>query len=132
MTNRRSALCSGLLILAATVVACVDPEKDYEEYVDRTADAHTPPPIVVDSGAETGPMYAPDASCKTDLYFMACLTGNAEGDPTKASASVVSVTYAPKSGGGGSITLGDQALVTSPSSLSSVTGMYYAASPAKC
>jgi len=66
----------------------------------------------------------------SNLYFMSCLTGNAEGDPSKASTWVAKVTYAPESGGGGTITFGNQALTTGASSLSSVTGMYYQASPA--
>jgi len=119
-----------LLALAVPVVACVDPEKDYNDYVDRTADAHAPPPMSLDSGIETGPLYAPDAGFMTNLLFMSCLTGNAEGDPSKASSSVVTVTYAPKSGGGGTITFGNQALVTGASSLENVSGMYYQASPA--
>jgi nanoRNase/pAp phosphatase (c-di-AMP/oligoRNAs hydrolase) len=32
---------------------------------------------------------------------MSCLMGNAQGDPSKASNSVVTLTYASKSGGGG-------------------------------
>lgn len=124
-------LVPSLLVLIVPVVACVDPEKDYEDYANRTADAHGPPPVdAVDSGAETGPLYAPDAAFTTNLYFMSCLTGNAAGDPTKASNQVVSIAYAPKSGGGGTITLGDRALVINASSLSSVTGTYYQASPA--
>jgi hypothetical protein len=121
-----------LLALAVPVVACVDPEKDYDDYVARTADAHAPPPLPMsfDSGAETGPLYAPDAGFKSNLYFMSCLTGNAEGDPSKASTSVATITFAPQSGGGGSITLGNQALTIDPSSLSNVTGLYYQASPA--
>jgi hypothetical protein len=119
-----------LLALAISVVACVNPQKDYNDYVDRTADAHAPPPVNVDSGADTGPLYAPDAGFTTTLLYMSCLTGNAEGDPSKASSSVATVTYAPKSGGGGTITFGDQALVTGASSLKNVSGMYYQASPA--
>ena len=130
MTSSRATWSWPLLALAVPVVACVDPGKDYQDYVDRTADAHAPPPINVDSGVETGPLYAPDAAFMTSFYFMSCLTGNAEGDPSKASTSVVKVTYAPKSGGGGTITLGDQALKTAPTSLGDVSGMYYQASPA--
>ncbi len=118
-----------LLALAVFVGGCVDPEKDYNDYVDRTADAHSPPPINVDSGVETGPLYAPDAGFTTNTLFMSCLTGNAEGDPSKASSSVATVTYAPKSGGGGTITFGDQALTIGASSLRSVSGIYNQASP---
>jgi hypothetical protein len=112
------------------VVACVNPEKDYNDYVNRTADAHAPPPVNYDSGAETGPLYAPDAGFVSNTFLMSCLTGNAQGDPTKASASVAKVTYAPQSGGGGTITFGNQALTIGASSLGNVTGMYYQASPA--
>ena len=127
----RCAMWSGpLLALAVSVVACVDPEKDYNDYVNRTADAHTPPPMNVDSGAETGPLYAPDAGFTSNTYFMSCLTGNAEGDPSKASTSVVKLTYAPNSGGGGTITFGNQALTIGASSLANVTGMYNQPSPA--
>jgi len=119
-----------LLALAVSVVACVDPEKDYNDYFNRTADAHAPPPMNVDSGAETGPLYAPDAGFTSNTYFMSCLTGNAEGDPSKASTSVVKITYAPQTGGGGTISFGNQALTIGASSLSSVIGMYNQASPA--
>jgi hypothetical protein len=131
MTNRGCASWSApLLALAVSVVACVDPKSDYNDYVNRTADAHTPPPIIVDSGAETGPLYAPDAGFTTNTLFMSCLTGNAQGDPTKASSSVATVTYVPKSGGGGTITFGNQALITGSSSLKNTTGMYNQAGPA--
>jgi hypothetical protein len=119
-----------LLALALPVVACVDPQKDFNDYVNRTADAHAPPPINVDASVDTGPLYAPDASFTTNTYFMSCLTGNAEGDPSKASSSVATVTYAPTSGGGGTITFGNQALTIGASSLRSVSGMYNQASPA--
>jgi hypothetical protein len=121
---------SGLIALAVPFVACVDPQKDYNDYANRTADAHAPPPINADAGVDTGPLYAPDASFTTTTYFMSCLTGNAEGDPSKASNSVATVTYAPKSGGGGTITFGNQAITMTASSLSNVTGMYNQASPA--
>jgi hypothetical protein len=111
-------------------VACVDPQKDYNDYANRTADAHAPPPINADSGVDTGPLYAPDAAFTTNTYFMSCLTGNAEGDPSKASNSVATVSYAPKSGGGGTITFGNQAITMTASSLSNVTGTYNQASPA--
>jgi hypothetical protein len=118
-----------LLALTVFVAGCVDPEKDYDDYFDRTADAHSPPPITVDSGVETGPLYAPDAGFTTNTLYMSCLTGNAEGDPSKASSSVATVTYAPKSGGGGTITFGNQALTIGATSLRSVSGTYYPASP---
>ncbi|HTQ44826.1 MAG TPA: hypothetical protein VMI75_18825 [Polyangiaceae bacterium] len=121
---------SGLLALAVHLLACVDPEKDYNDYVNRTVDAHAPPPVSADSGAETGPLYAPDAGFTSNTYFMSCLTGNAEGDPSKASTSVATVTFAPKSGGGGTITFGDRALKIDPTSLADVSGVYYQASPA--
>jgi hypothetical protein len=130
MTTRVARWSAPLLALSVSVVACVDPEKDYNDYVDRTADAHASPPINVDSGVETGPLYAPDAGFTTNLLFMSCLTGNAEGDPSKASASVATVTYAPKSGGGGTITFGNQALTIGASSLKGVSGMYNQGSPA--
>jgi hypothetical protein len=116
-------------LLALPVVACVDPRQDYNDYSDRTADAHTSPASNFDSSVDTGPLYAPDAAFMTQLYFMSCLTGNAEGDVTKASLSVAHVVYTPKSGGGGTITFGDQPLLLNPTSLSDTTGTYYQANP---
>jgi hypothetical protein len=121
---------SPLLALAVTVVACVDPQGDYNNYAGRTADAHAPPQLNFDSGIDTGPLYAPDAGFTANTYFMSCLTGQAEGDVSKASLSAATVTFTPKSGGGGTITFGDQPLKVNPSSLSSSTGTFYQASPA--
>jgi hypothetical protein len=119
-----------LFALAVSVVACVDPQQDYSGYVDRTADAHAPPASTFDAGGETGPLYAPDAGFMSNDYFLSCLTGPAEGDPTHASLSVAHITYVPNStGGGGTLTYGDSALKVNPTSLNDTIGMYYASGP---
>lgn len=120
---------SPLIALALPALACVDPQQDYNDYSNRTADAHAPPTLNFDSGVDTGPLYAPDASFTSPLFFMSCLTGNAVGDVSKASLSVAHVVYTANSGGGGgTITFGDQALKINPTSLSDVTGTYAQAS----
>ncbi len=105
-------------------VACVDPQQDYNDYVDRTADAHVAPSTTSDASVDTGPLYAPDAGFSSDFYLMSCLTAQAEGDTTKASNSVAHITFTPTSGGGGTVTFGDQTLKINPTSLSDVTGLY--------
>jgi len=123
---------SPLLALAVPVVACVNAEQDYNDYVDRTADAHTPPPITFDSGGETGPLYAPDASFMGNSFFMSCLTGFAQGDPSKASEFVAQANYTPTSGGGGKLIFNNRVLKSYPMKLSDVApdGMNYQALPA--
>jgi hypothetical protein len=126
----RSMFVSPLFALAVPVVACVNPQQDYNDYSSRTADAHTPPTFAFDASVDTGPLYAPDAAFTTNLYFMSCLTGNAEGDISKASLSVAHVVYTPNGGGGGgTITFGDQPLKINPTSISDVTGTYFQANP---
>ncbi|HEX8790632.1 MAG TPA: hypothetical protein VF765_06745 [Polyangiaceae bacterium] len=124
----RSMFVSPLFALALTSlvsVACVDPQQDYNDYVNRTADAHVPPPIgTSDAGIDTGPLYAPDAGFSSNLYLMSCLTAQAEGDTTKASNSVGHLSFMPTAGGGGTVTYGDQTLKINPTSLSDVTGAY--------
>lgn len=122
---------SPLLALAVTVVGCVDPQQDYNDYVNRTADAHTPPSVVFDSGGETGPLYAPDASFMSQTFYMSCLTGQAEGDTSKASQFVAQITYAPASGGGGTLNFSNQVLKINPSTLNDLApgGVPYKAGP---
>jgi hypothetical protein len=132
----RSMFVSPLLAVAALavpVVACVDPEQDYNDYADRTADAHTPPPLPTFDAGETGPLYAPDASFSTNLFFMSCLTQQAQGNPSEASDFVAHVTYVPaSSGGGGTLTFGNHVLKSYPTSLNDIApdGMFYSPDPA--
>ncbi len=121
-----------LFAFAVPVVACVDPQQDYNDYANRTADAHAPPVIGLDSGGETGPLYAPDAGFSSSTFYMSCLTGQAEGDPSKASQFVATMTYVPSSGGGGTVTLfKNQVLKINPSTLNDLAplGMPYQAGP---
>ena len=127
----RSMFVSPLLAVAVSVVACVTPEQDYNDYVDRTADAHAPPPLPTFDAGETGPLSAPDAGFMSNTFFMACLTGNAEGDPTKASEFVAHANYAPTSGGGGTFIFSNQVLKSYPTKLSDIApdGTLYDALP---
>jgi hypothetical protein len=126
----RSMFVSPVLALAVPLVACVDPQQDYNDYSSRTGDAHAPPASTFDAGGETGPLYAPDAGFMSNDYFLSCLTTAAEGDVTKASQSVAHITYVPDaSGGGGTLTYGDSALKVNPTSLSDTTGMFYTSGP---
>jgi hypothetical protein len=126
----RSMFVSALVFMSLPVVACVDPEQDYNDYVSRTADAHAPPPMMVyESGVETGPLYAPDASFMSNKFFQICLSDSAAGDVTKANTFVASITYTPSPGGGGKITMSNQTLVIGATSLSDLTGMQYTATP---
>jgi hypothetical protein len=124
---------SPLLALAVPVVACVDPQKDYDDYTDRTADAHAAPTQPTFDAGETGPLYAPDASFSSKLFFMSCLTQQAQGDPTKSSNFVAHATYTPApSGGGGKLVFDNQVLKSYPKTLNDVApdGTDYQALPA--
>jgi hypothetical protein len=104
--------------LALVGVACVDPQQDYNDYVDRTADAHAPPPLPTFDAGETGPLYAPDAGFSANTFLLSCLTTQAAGDPSKASLAVAHVTYTPNGNGmGGTLQFGDQALLIGATSL---------------
>jgi hypothetical protein len=63
---------------------------------------------------------------------MSCLTGSAEGDPTKASLFVAQINYTPASGGGGKLVFGNQVLKSYPTKLSDLApnGKFYQADPA--
>ena len=128
----RSMFVSSLAALAVPVVACVDPQQDYNDYSDRTADAHGIPALPTFDAGEAGPLYAPDAGFMSNDFYMSCLTGNAEGDPTKASLFVAHINYAPASGGGGILIFGNQVLKEYPTKLSDLApgGTYYQALPA--
>lgn len=122
---------SPLLALTLPVVACVDPQKDYDDYASRTADAHGVPTITFDAGVDTGPLYAPDAGFSNKTYFMSCLTGSAAGNPSEASDFVATVAFVPASGGGGTLNFSNRVLKINPGTLSDVAsdGMAYQASP---
>ena len=128
----RSMFVSSLAALAVPVVACVDPQQDYNDYSNRTADAHGIPALPTFDAGEAGPLYAPDAGFMSNDFYMSCLTGNAEGDPTKASLFVAHINYAPASGGGGILIFGNQVLKEYPTKLSDLApgGTYYQALPA--
>lgn len=98
-------------ILAIVCASCVDPQQDYNDYANRTADAHTPPPLPTFDAGETGPMYAPDAGFTGKTFFLSCLTQQAQGDPSKSSVAVATVTYTPNGNGmGGHLDFGDTPL----------------------
>jgi hypothetical protein len=117
----RSMFVSPFVALGILVVACVDPQQDYDDYANRTADAHNPPPLPGFDAGETGPLYAPDAGFTGKTYFLSCLTAQAAGDPTKASNAVATLTYTPNANGtGGQLVFGDTPLRINPSSLSDI------------
>jgi hypothetical protein len=97
----RSMFVSPFVALGILVVACVDPQQDYNDYANRTADAHAPPPLPTYEAGETGPLYAPDAGFSAKTFFLSCLTEQAGGDPSKASVAVATATYTPNMTGMG-------------------------------
>jgi hypothetical protein len=101
-----------VLTAALTSASCVNPQDDFTDYVSRAADAQgLVQPGSGDAGADTGPLYAPDASIATSTYFMSCLSQLAEV-PAQASNFAATLGYTPVSGGGGTLTVSLQALVS--------------------
>lgn len=128
----RSMFVSSLLALATIpVTACVDPQQDFNDYAARTADAHAPPPLnTVSDAATDAPLYAPDASFSSTMFFESCLTGQANGNVSEANGSVASMTFTPKPGGGGTLTFTNTPLKIGATSLTQTSGMSSTASPA--
>lgn len=117
----RSMFVSPFVALGIVAVACVDPQQDYNDYANRTADAHSPPPLPTYDAGETGPLYAPDAGFSGKTFLLSCLTQQAQGDPTKASLAVATITYTPNGNGmGGKLEFGDTPLAINPTSLSDI------------
>jgi hypothetical protein len=97
------AFCS----LVAT--ACVDPQSDYNDYLNRTADARATPPSGGDD-AELPDADLADAAGFKGTYAMVCgnqLVGNTGAQSTRF---VANITYTPSVDSGGSFTFSDQPL----------------------
>jgi hypothetical protein len=118
-----------VLTAALTSASCVNPQQDFTDYVSRAADAQgLVQPGSGDAGVDTGPLYAPDASIPTTTYFMSCLSQLA-AVPAQASIFAVTLGYTPASGGGGTLNMSLQAVVTGASNLGDTSGATVSAKP---
>ncbi len=114
----------GILILACFVAAsCHDPLSDYDDYAERTADQHSPPPLPTGDANPDAPLFAPDAGF-VDTYFESCLSGNAEGNPAEANNFKAVLTFtASSSSPGGTVKLSTQPMAVGGTSLSDTVGV---------
>jgi hypothetical protein len=104
------AFC-GAALLAAILVACVNPETDYKDWQGRlaTVEQELPEASVTEGGVVEGGL----DTAFSQQYVMACGTQLAQGDITKATYYLVSIKFTPTPGGAGlgNVALTDQALV---------------------
>jgi hypothetical protein len=114
MTRRSMCryVCVTTLVLTPCLAACVTPKSDYNDFLDRTADARAPMmmPVVDASSFEAAPMVdapgleaapAPSLDFQGE-YYMACLASIAGPDPTLALAFKATIDVMPIDGGGSS------------------------------
>jgi hypothetical protein len=102
-----TVLSSATLLIFTCLLAasCIDPESDYDDYVSRTADQHSPPPMSTGDSDPDAPLFAPDAGFM-DTYFESCLSTNAEGNPAQANDFKAVLTFtASTTNPGGTLTL---------------------------
>jgi hypothetical protein len=142
---RRVLLAFAALAITAPVIAiaaCVTPKDDYEDFLNRTADARAAllSPPVVDAGSmqEASPTEASsqgDGASQTDApasgipdggftgtYYMACMTPLSNGDVTKKLELVVTLQVTPVDGGGGDqVALTTLALTTVPNPATNIS-----------
>jgi hypothetical protein len=130
MSRAAATLSLGAVFAVVIVpVACVTPENDLNDYISRAADAQgLTQPGSGDAAADTGPLYAPDASIPNSTYFMSCLSQLA-AVPAQASNFTATLSYTASPGGGGTLGFGLQALVTGATVLSDTTGPVVSAKP---
>lgn len=100
------------------MAGCVDPRSDYQDYLSRTAGARAAAEEV-DAGAVDSA--APDAAFQ-QTYLMACLPGLFGGNVNDTMRFSANLNYAPKSGGGGQLTVTETPLVVGASHLTQTVG----------
>jgi hypothetical protein len=99
-------------MVAFTVLACVNPKTDYDDFVARTADSV--PTVPADDAAIDN---ASPESGFTGQYVMACVSQVSDGDPKDATYFQVTATFKPAASGvGGTFDFSDQALPLGPGS----------------
>ena len=100
------AVLGASVALALSGAACLDPSKDFNDYIARAADASLPPSSIVTPEASTPDaalLHAPDAAFMDSKYVMGCLSFLAT-DPSQIFLFDLNLSYTPSAGGGGTIT----------------------------
>ena len=106
-------------LMALALAACVNPKNDYDDYLARTADADTTPPVE-DAGTFDGT--AGDAGFQNQAFVMACLS---ELEPTIPYATyfVGTATFDSTGGGNGTLDFSDVAIALSNNGASPPTSI---------
>jgi hypothetical protein len=105
------------LLSAVSLVSCVNPKTDYDDYLARTADADTT--IPTDDASFDG-LSGSDAGFMNQYYVMACVSQTLNDDPTKPTLFIATASFVPSdSNGDGTFNFSDQALVVGATDTSS-------------
>jgi hypothetical protein len=86
-----------LVVAELLATGCVDPKRDYDDWLSRTADARSVT-LIVEAGVFEGG--APDAAFD-DTYLMACLSALSAGNGSQALLFKANAHFTPGGGAGG-------------------------------